>query len=519
MNITKTILGIGMAGVVALAARAQDTTDASYTSADRSIQKRLEDSVKELEELRARLVAEKVPLNSELNELQLELATAREAFQDVTRLLTTSTLEVTNLRDDIQKGKDRSTYLTNMLAEYGRKLGSRLHVAEAKLHAPALERARLAIEDSSISKADVFEAQLALVAESLDRLDDAFGGRRFDGTAVNAKTGLVDEGTFVLVGPAAFFADSRGVTVGTSEQRSSEPATQEFTDPDDAHAAAEVIRSRVGELPVDPTLGNAHRVEGMQETFLEHIEKGGTVMWPIFGLAAIALLIALYKWVALSLIGKPSQKSVKQMLAQVERGSIEDAKATAHGMKGPAGRMLAAGLEHANEPRDLIEEIMYERVLKTRLRVNNMLPFIAICAAAAPLLGLLGTVIGIIDTFKLITEFGSSDVQMLSSGISVALITTKFGLIVAIPSLLLHAYLSRKARGIVGNMETVAVALVNELSKRPVVLSKQRDAAAAPSANGDGPALRDQVGAIIRDMLGPLSRELDTSSSTESRTG
>jgi CBS domain-containing protein len=127
--------------------------------------------------------------------------------------------------------------------------------------------------------------------------------------------------------------------------------------------------------------------------------------------------------------------------------------------------MLAAGVQHIREPRELIEEVMYEKVLATRLKLERFLPFIAITAASAPLLGLLGTVTGIINTFKLITVFGSGDVKTLSGGISEALITTEFGLIVAIPSLLLHAFLSRKARGIVNQMEKAAVAFVNQVSK------------------------------------------------------
>jgi biopolymer transport protein ExbB len=90
---------------------------------------------------------------------------------------------------------------------------------------------------------------------------------------------------------------------------------------------------------------------------------------------------------------------------------------------------------------------------------------VAISAASAPLLGLLGTVTGIMNTFKLITVFGTGDVKTLSSGISEALITTEYGLIVAIPSLLLHAYLSRKARSIGDEMEKNALALMNEIGK------------------------------------------------------
>jgi len=90
-------------------------------------------------------------------------------------------------------------------------------------------------------------------------------------------------------------------------------------------------------------------------------------------------------------------------------------------------------------------------------------------------LGLLGTVTGIINTFKLITVFGTGDVKTLSGGISEALITTKFGLIVAIPSLLLHAFLSRKARGVVDQMEKAAVAFINQVSK---TLCRHEDSAA-----------------------------------------
>jgi Mg/Co/Ni transporter MgtE len=145
---------------------------------------------------------------------------------------------------------------------------------------------------------------------------------------------------------------------------------------------------------------------------------------------------------------------------------------------------------------------MYEKVLATRLKLQRFLPFIAVSAASAPLLGLLGTVTGIINTFKLITVFGSGDVKTLSGGISEALITTEFGLIVAIPSLLLHAFLSRKARSMVNQMEKAAVAFVNQVSKTPFRKSDAVGVLEALTAEQAQNLLRN-----IGSQAQPLNRE------------
>jgi biopolymer transport protein ExbB/TolQ len=272
-----------------------------------------------------------------------------------------------------------------------------------------------------------------------------------------------------MIGPAALFLSEDGETVGTVEQRlgSLEPTVIPFENPLDAEAATKIISDYKGQFPLDPTLGNAHKIEETRESFIEHIKKGGPVMYPIFTLAGAALLVALYKWFFLSLSRKPSQKQIRGLLDAVAKHDEGSALERAGKIRGPVGSMLVEGVKHLKEPCELIEEVMYERVLSTRLKLQRFLPFIAISAASAPLLGLLGTVTGIINTFRLITVFGSGDVKTLSGGISEALITTEFGLIVAIPSLLLHAFLSRKARGIINQMEKAAVALVNQVGKTP----------------------------------------------------
>jgi len=469
----------------------------------------LEASVAELTALRERLAAEKIPMTRELNELEAELSRVRAEFKVAKSGLDAASLDLANTTKEIKSREDEVAYLEGLLGDFVREFEAGLHVTELQRYEAVLDAAKLAPDDDELSKRELFEIQARVLSAGLDRAEDSLGGLRFDGKAVGAD-GLVHDGTFVVVGPTAVFVQA-GASVGSSaEQRlgSQEPTEIPYSDPGDASAAATLARTGDGFFPFDPTLGNAHKMEAVEETFLEHVAKGGPVMWPIGILAGAALLVALLKWLALTFQPRPSRKKVSVLLDAVSRGDEKVATAATAEMKGPMGRMLKAGFDHIREPRELVEEAMYEQVLTTKLKVNGYLPFIAICAASAPLLGLLGTVTGIINTFKMITLFGSGDVKSLSGGISEALITTKFGLIVAIPSLLLHAFLARKAKGVVDGMEKVAIAFVNRLQSSPAPLATRTIEAAPRTDVAPDPALvRTQVTQILGEMLGPLADE------------
>jgi len=135
-----------------------------------------------------------------------------------------------------------------------------------------------------------------------------------------------------------------------------------------------------------------------------------------------------------------------------------------------AGDLLVSAIEHVDDKREYIEEVLYEKMLGIRTKLERGLPFLALAATTGPLLGLLGTVTGMIATFKAISSFGGGDPKMLAAGISEALICTATGMAVAIPSLLFHAFLSRRAKGIIGSMEQTAVGFVNGVpeSKYPI---------------------------------------------------
>ncbi len=484
-----------------------------FSQAAGNVQAQLEASVAELNSLRESIRAEQVPLNKQLRELEGTLSALRKESQEKSRDLTARDFEVANLEKDIKAREGERTYLSGLFDQYIQNFAAMIHIAEKQRHDTVIESGRLAPQDTNLTDRQKFERQAEVLSLSLERLDEALGGARFPGRAKDS-SGYLAEGTFVLVGPTAVFRSETGAEVGTAEQRigSSEPSVIPFKEPALRDTAAQFVTGTGTEMPLDPTLGNAHKIAALDETFWEHVQKGGAVMIPLFGMAAIALLLAVVKWLSMAFLRNPSRKQVDELLVEVGRRDQDAAMGSVSRMHGPVGKMLQKGVENMRQPAAYVEELMYETVLRTRLSLQSYLPFIAICAASAPLLGLLGTVTGIISTFKLITAFGSGDASTLSSGISEALITTKFGLIVAIPSLLLHAYLSRKARGVVGDMETTAIAFMNQLGKAPE--GRGVETVSAPRVGGgagpvtvepDPQLVRQQVGEILRDMLGPVS--------------
>ena len=468
MKILTPIL-LALAAAPAFAQDAQAKPQAQFETAAQSVQRQLQESVAELGALREQMASEKLPLSRQLRDLEAELVKVRQEYQTTSRLLDSRTLDLSNLRNEIKSRNDEAAYLSTLMGEYTRNFDSRLHIAELDRYAKELEAAKLAPENTTLTEQQVFLTQVALLEASIGRLEDALGGTRFEGTAVDT-SGTVKPGTFVMAGPVAMFRSTDGLAVGLAEQRlgSLEPAVIAFGKPEDAAAAAELVQTGSGKLPFDASQGNATKVEAIEETLLEHIFAGGPIMWPILGLAGAAILVALYKWARMAVLRMPSRRQIDALVEALAARDAKLAKERVAAIRGPVGEMLGVGVEHLNEPKELIEEVMYEKMLATKLKLNSMLPFVAISASAAPLLGLLGTVTGIMNTFSLMTVFGTGDVKTLSSGISEALITTEYGLIVAIPSLLLHAFLSRKARGVQDEMEKAAIAMMNQVAKTPL---------------------------------------------------
>lgn len=220
-------------------------------------------------------------------------------------------------------------------------------------------------------------------------------------------------------------------------------------------------------VPMDISGGAALRQLSHQTTLWEEIRSGGFLVWPIL-LAGIAAAVLVAE--RLYFLGRVRQNTDVLMNAVtdlVAAGDFEGALAAADTQAGrPTANVIKAGLAVENEPREVIESSLGEAILRETPRLERFLPALKVLAAVAPLLGLLGTVTGMINTFKVITVHGTGDPRLMAGGISEALITTELGLAVAIPIMLAAAFLGRKAQNIAADMEEKAMAMMAALLRR-----------------------------------------------------
>lgn len=213
---------------------------------------------------------------------------------------------------------------------------------------------------------------------------------------------------------------------------------------------------------IDISRGGALRQITHKQSLADRIKKGGLLVWPILALGVLALFIALERTLFLGRVHANTDRVMGKVNELAARGEWDTCDRMVNGEKKiPVYNVLRSGLGARNENRETLESILQESILKELPRLERFLPMLNIMGAIAPLLGLLGTVTGMISTFHVITLYGTGDPRMMSGGISTALVTTMLGLSVAIPIMLLYTFLCRRVEHVVGDMEEKAVALTN----------------------------------------------------------
>ena len=170
-----------------------------------------------------------------------------------------------------------------------------------------------------------------------------------------------------------------------------------------------------------------------KQSAFEHVGSGGIIAWVIVSLGIAGLLLVLARALVLARSGLSIDSLVARLTPLVARDDLAGAKKLCVGSKASAKRVLTVTLDNLHGPRERLEDAVSEAILHEHAKLDRFGALILVIAAVAPLLGLLGTVTGMISTFDVITEFGTGDPKMLSGGISEALVTTELGLVVAIP--------------------------------------------------------------------------------------
>ena len=214
-----------------------------------------------------------------------------------------------------------------------------------------------------------------------------------------------------------------------------------------ANSAIEMAEATDGTVRfgLDGTRGGILALLVESPTIKDRINQGGIVGYCIIGLGIIGLLIAIWRWIALS-------NDSRKVKAQLKRDSAST--------DNPLGRVLAAYESNRNADTETIELKLSEAALKEMPGITKGLLFIKVISVVAPLMGLLGTVTGMIKTFQVITLYGAGDPKMMAGGISQALMTTVLGLVVAIPMVLIHTLVSGQSRKIVNILNSQSAGIV-----------------------------------------------------------
>lgn len=377
-------------------------------------------------------------------EVERQIATLEDKYLRLQSRAETLDELVLESERNVQTNKDNSEILEATYAQAQATLD--------KYELPQWDKKQFGQLDDETKVAQLFDAGNKLV----DMLDDV----RARSGPFYLNDGVKVEGTIVRLGNIASY--------GISEQASGvlAPAGDGYLKlwhmpaDDVARALAEGTPPESLKLFLYESL-NKEVGDQKEKSVLGTIQSGGTIAWIIVALGIAALVMIALRTAFLKSASTSTEAITDQVGELIKEGKVEEALAACKQAKNATSRVVAATIRNIDREREHLEDIVSESILHESAHLDRFGAFILVLAAVSPLLGLLGTVTGMISTFDVITEFGTGDPKLLSGGISVALVTTEIGLIVAIPTLLIGNLLSGWAERIKSDMEKAALRITN----------------------------------------------------------
>ena len=268
---------------------------------------------------------------------------------------------------------------------------------------------------------------------------------------VNKLDGEVVEQEIIRIGTFNLVSNGQYVTYDMENEIVKELGRQpagRFVD-----STVQLSQASSGFVPfgMDPTRGQLLAMQVQVPTLEERVHQGGTPGYVIVALGIIALLLSAERFTTLSLVGARVRAQMKSATANLNN---------------PLGRVLAVYHENLGIDAETLQLKLDEAILKEQPALQARISFIKIISMVAPLLGLLGTVIGMIVTFQAITLFGTGDPKTMAGGISQALVTTVLGLVVAIPTVLLHSIVHSRSAGVMHILTEQSAGLIAEHAEK-----------------------------------------------------
>ncbi|WP_416305433.1 MotA/TolQ/ExbB proton channel family protein [Neptunicella sp. SCSIO 80796] len=375
-----------------------------------------------LQRTQKNIASQRTKLASQLRNMQDKVLSLREKTAVARRLADENTLGLNQLEKRLDGWRQQHQYQQNLLNRFLRQ------------------------QQQGSSAGDTGYQQVLKIADAMQ----AQFSPRWQQQSVIQSSGQIQPAQVLNLGPLNWFVNDE--QAGLLEATDNGFRTALEFDGSQRNALFDLHQSGQGNLTFDPSNSKAVAMAQHQESALEHVSKGGLWAIPILFFALFALIIAIAKsWQLLRVPKIQAFSSIKLQQLLTHKDGI----AATAGTRGTQKALLQ--IAHSESNINHRDDLLFNCLQNSKFKLERWLGAIAVVASIAPLLGLLGTVSGMIETFKMMTLFGSGDPEVVSGGIAQALITTELGLVVAIPALILNALLSRRAKTYYQQLESFAV--------------------------------------------------------------
>lgn len=410
----------------------------------------------------AYLLAQKEALLAQKKALQSELKNRQASAERDNLALEDSLLAMSLRTEKAEEGLDAITRMEEVATDQEDRFSNLQEQVNRTLSEAGLEKI-----DFATSK-NAFPTAIQNVVTILNQRSSV----RTEKGSFFAADGKKVEGTILRIGEIAAYGASADVAGALAPAGNQTLKVWPDSDPVRARALVE------GHAPVNAGVFLFESLEkGVEpreeKTALGIIQAGGIVAYVIVGIGCFALLLCFLRFLILLRVSRKDTGVLHQVFDALVQKDVKTAVDASAQLKGPLGRIFTYVLAEKDKSRDEKMDRFEGALIEESQLIDRFGSFVLVIAAVAPLLGLLGTVTGMIATFDIITEFGTGDPKLLSSGISEALITTELGLIVAIPSLLLGNVLNAYGEKLKQSLEINGLKLIDGIpSPEPMAPSQ-----------------------------------------------